>query len=289
MISLENDFLKVNINFKGAELSSLFNKLNGLEHLWQADPSVWGFHAPNLFPIVGSCIDNQIMINGEKYPVKRHGFARISEFELIDSTSTKAKFILNYSESTLAVFPYKFAFEVTYELQDSELSVLYHVINLDDHTMYFSIGAHPAFNVPFYEHEDYTDYYLEFAATEVLEKHLLNSDGFFTGNTEKLVKELNRINLRPDLFKSDALVFKSLVSREVLIKNHKTPNFISISFPDFTSLGIWASPGAPFVCVEPWLGYADTEGELKDFSLKEGILSLESSSSFKAQFVIGVY
>jgi len=289
MISLENNFLKVVINLKGAELSSLFNKLNGLEHLWQADPSIWGFHAPNLFPVIGSCIDNQIMIDGQKYPLKRHGFARNSEFQLIHSTSTKARFILNYSESTLAVFPYKFAFEVTYELLDSELSVLYHVINLDDHTMYFSIGAHPAFNIPFYENEDFTDYYIEFSATEILEKHLLNSEGFFTGKTEKLVTEQNRINLNPDLFKSDALVFKNLTSREVLIKNHKTPNFISLSFPDFTSLGIWAPPGASFVCVEPWLGYADNAGELKEFSQKDGILSLESSSSFKAEFIIGVY
>lgn len=289
MIALENNFLKVIINLKGAELSSLLNKVNGLEHLWQADPAVWGFHAPNLFPVVGSCIDNQIMIDGKKYPLKRHGFARHSEFKLLESTSTKAKFLLTYSEQTLSVFPYKFAFEVIYELRDSELSVLYNVINLDDHTMNFSIGAHPAFNIPFYEHEDFSDYYLEFASTEILEKHLLNSDGYFTGKTEPLETDLNRINLRPDLFKSDALVFKNLTSKEVLIKNHKTPNFISLSFPDFTSLGIWAPVGASFVCIEPWLGYADNEGELKEFSQKEGILSLESSSSFKAEFIIGVY
>jgi len=289
MISLENDFLKVTINLKGAELSSLFNKSNGLEHIWQADPAVWGFHAPNLFPIVGSCIDNQIQVDGQKYPLKRHGFARHSEFELLNSTSSKATFLLNYSESTLSVFPYKFALEVTYELLDSELSVLYHLTNLDDHTMYFSIGAHPAFNIPFYEHEAYTDYYLEFSENESLDKHLLNSDGYFTGETEKFHTDLNRINLQQDLFKRDALVFKNLSSREVLIKNHKTPNFISVSFPDFTSLGIWAPPGAPFVCIEPWLGYADNQGEIMEFSQKEGVLSVECSKSFQAKFAIGVY
>lgn len=289
MISIENDFLKVIINFKGAELSSLFNKLNGIEHLWQADPSVWGFHAPNLFPIVGSCIDNEIMIDGEKYPLKRHGFARHSQFTVLESTSTRAKLLLKYSESTLLVFPYQFAFEVIYELRDSELHVLYHVINLDDHTMHFSIGAHPAFNVPFFEQENYSDYYLEFPDDEILEQHLLNSDGYFTGKTKNLVTVLNRIDLQPDLFKSDALVFKNLISRKVFIKNHKTSNFISISFPDFNSLGIWAPVGASFICIEPWLGYADNEGEIKEFSQKEGILSLESSESFKAEFIIGVY
>jgi galactose mutarotase-like enzyme len=289
MIRIENDFLKVIINFKGAELSSLFNKLNGLEHLWQADPAVWGFHAPNLFPIVGSCIGNQIMVDGKKYPLKRHGFARHSEFILLESTRTRAKLLLNYSESTLTVFPFKFAFEVIYELHDSELRVLYQVINHDNHTMYFSIGAHPAFNIPFFEQDQYSDYYIEFPGDEILEQHLLNSDGHFTGKTKNIVTELNRIDLRPDLFKSDALVFKNLTSRQVLIKNHKNSNFISISFPDFNSLGIWAPVGASFVCIEPWLGYADNEGEIKEFSQKEGVLSLKSSESFKAEFIIGVH
>jgi galactose mutarotase-like enzyme len=153
----------------------------------------------------------------------------------------------------------------------------------------FCVGAHPAFNIPFYEHEDFSDYYLEFSSNEILEKHLLNSEGYFTGMTEKVVTDSNRINLHPALFKSDALVFKNLTSREILIKNHKTPNFISVSFPEFTSLGIWAPVGAPFVCIEPWLGYADNQGELKEFRMKEGILSLESSKSFKAEYSIGVY
>jgi galactose mutarotase-like enzyme len=288
MISIENDFLKVTINFKGAELSSLYNKLNGLEHLWQADPSVWGFHAPNLFPIVGSCIDNQIMIEGEKYPLKRHGFARHSEFKLLESTSSRAKFLLNYSEQTLSVFPYKFAFEVIYELRDSELSVQYHVINLDDHTMYFCIGAHPAFNIPFSKDGSYDDYYIEFKEDELPIKHLFNESGFFTGETEPLYLDNKRLNLSKDLFSNGALVFKELLSKEVLIRNHQTPNFISVSYEDFPSLGIWAAPDAPFVCIEPWLGYADSAGELREFSQKEGIQKLEISKVFECSFSIGI-
>jgi galactose mutarotase-like enzyme len=117
----------------------------------------------------------------------------------------------------------------------------------------------------------------------------LNSDGYFTAQTQPVALVSNKLQLTPDLFKSDALVFKNLKSREVQLKSYKSENYITVSFPDFTSLGIWAPLGAPFVCIEPWLGYADTQGELKEFCLKEGILSLDSSKFFEAKYIIGLH
>lgn len=289
MVVLENDFLKVNVNFKGAELSSLVNKTTGFEHLWHSDPSVWGFHAPNLFPIVGSCINNELLIDGIKYPLKRHGFARHSLFELVHQSASEAKFRLVYSESSLEVFPYKFVLEISYSIKDSKLAINYQVQNLDNRMMYFSLGAHPAFNIPFYQNEQLSDYYIEFSDDDCLEKHLLDSSGYFTNQTQNVPLISNKLQLAPDLFKSDALVFKKLKSREVRLKSYKSTNYLTVSFPDFTSLGIWAPQGAPFVCIEPWLGYADRQGELKEFSRKEGILSLDSSKSFKAEYIIGLH
>jgi galactose mutarotase-like enzyme len=286
MIFLENNSLKVRINLKGAELSSVFNKLSGVEHLWQADPSVWAFHAPNLFPIVGSCLNNELLINGNKYPIKRHGFARHSQFELIDQSATQAKFQIKYSEASLEQYPYKFAFEILYKLEDSKISISYQVRNLDNQIIHFSLGAHPAFNIPFNTDEQMSDYYIEFSEDESLEKHLLNKDGYFTGLTQAVPLDSRKLQLDPDLFKSDALVFKELNSREVRLKSHKSNHYISVSFPDFTSLGIWAPMGAPFVCIEPWLGYADHEGEQKEFRLKEGVISLEEANTFDAEFSI---
>ena len=289
MVVLENDFIKVHVNLKGAELSSLVNKTTGFEHLWQADPIVWGFHAPNLFPIVGSCINNELLINGIKYPIKRHGFARHSLFELVHQSAYEAKFRLVYSESSLEVFPYKFAFEISYSIKDSKLAINYQVQNLDNRTMHFSLGAHPAFNIPFYQNEQLSDYYIEFSDDDCLEKHLLDDSGYFTHQTQNVKLVSNKLQLTPDLFKSDALVFKKLKSREVRLKSYKSTNYLTVSFPDFTSLGIWAPLGAPFVCIEPWLGYADRQGELEEFSRKEGILSLDSSKSFKAEYIIGLH
>jgi galactose mutarotase-like enzyme len=285
---LENEFLAVGIQHKGAELSSLFNKINSLEYLWQAEPSVWAFHAPNLFPVVGNCLQNQIQIDGIKYPMQRHGFARHSNFILTESSDDHAVFTLDYSESTLAVYPFKFSLQVSYHLQDTELAIVYKVINRDDKPVFFSIGAHPAFNIPFSGLGAYDDYYIEFDQNEVLVKHLFNDAGFFTGETVQVHLENRRLNLSKELFRDGALVFKELLSKEVLIRNHQSPNFVSVSYEDFNSLGIWAAPDAPFVCIEPWLGYADSAGELREFSNKEGIQKVETSKVFECRYTIGI-
>ena len=54
MITLENDFIKVDIAGKGAELQGLFSKETKIEYLWNGDSAFWGKHSPVLFPIVGS-------------------------------------------------------------------------------------------------------------------------------------------------------------------------------------------------------------------------------------------
>ena len=48
---IENEYLKVTVTTNGAQLKSVVRKCDGAEHVWQADPSVWGYHAPILFPM----------------------------------------------------------------------------------------------------------------------------------------------------------------------------------------------------------------------------------------------
>ncbi len=221
--------------------------------------------------------------------MERHGFARHSEFNLIEKTPVHAKFSLSYTGQTLAVYPFKFTFQVLYDLFDSELRVSYKVINQDDKTIWFSVGAHPAFNVPFYKNEQMEDYYLEFEQEEKLEKHLLSDKGYFNGKTETVPTNGARLALKKDLFAKDALVFKNLLSQKIYLKNTKNPHLISLSYPHFNYLGIWAKPGASFICIEPWLGCADTEAKVVDFTEKEAIHPLEHGHVFEVDFSIGIH
>lgn len=288
MTTIENEYLKATISTQGAQLTSIYNKAAQIEHLWQADPQVWPWHAPNLFPVVGGLVNNQLSVNGQQYPLSRHGFARQSTFRLAEATAIHADFSLTYNETTLAAYPYKFIFHVIYDLLDNALRVTYKVINADTQPIYFSVGGHPAFNVPMGNQGRYEDYYLEFELAEKLERHLLSADGYFTGQTTPVPLQGNQLHLTPDLFNEDALVFKDIQSKHITIKSKLHEHTLSVEFPHYKHLGIWAKPGASFVCIEPWLGYADAEAPATDISQKPAIQKLDYGHVFEAPYYVSI-
>jgi galactose mutarotase-like enzyme len=288
MTTLENEYLKVSIRSKGAELTSLYDKIANVEHLWQADPKVWAWHAPNLFPVIGECIDKQLRIEGKGFKMERHGFARQASFKLVNQTQTQATYSLESDNATLQIYPYHFEFVVSYQLINNHLTVTYRVVNKDTKNMYFSVGGHPAFNLPFHSGESYNDYYLEFESDDKLERHLLTEAGLFNGSTEPVLLESRKLPLSKKLFEKDALVFKNLHSRKVALKSSQHKSSLTVEYESFNYLGIWAKPGADFLCIEPWLGCADTEGRRVDISQKEGIQHLEVGRTFDAAFSIEI-
>lgn len=288
MTIIENDYLKVGIATKGAQLASLYNKATQTEHMWQADPNVWPWHAPNLFPIVGGLVNNELHVDGKTYTLPRHGFARQSEFEVAEVSETHAVLSLVASDETLAVYPFHFTFQVLYDLIDSALRVTYKIINREDKAIYFSVGGHPAFNIPFSSQDNYEDYYLEFENSSKLEAHLLSSEGYFTGETRPVEMDGNKLHLTRHLFDADALVFKDIQSKSVTIKSTQHEQTLTVEFPYFKHLGIWAKPGANFVCIEPWLGYADSVGASTEISSKPAIQKLDKGHVFEAPYYISI-
>ncbi len=288
MHQIENEYLKVKVRNYGAELTSVFSKKNNIEHLWQADEKVWGWHAPVLFPVIGRCLNDEITIEGKAYKMEKHGFARKSDFKLLELGQGKMVFLLTDSEETLKVYPYKFEFLIGYRLSGNELHVSFEVINKDENSIYFQLGGHPAFAVPFNEGEKYEDYHLDFEMNENSSRHFIDSNGYFDGRTEKVFDNSNSILLRGDLFKDDALIFKDLKSRKVNITSKGNLYSLSVDFSGFNYLGLWAKENAPYICVEPWIGCADTAHNPVEFSSKESVVMLKHNEKFNSSFVIKV-
>lgn len=46
--TIENNMIKVVISDHGAEIQSVKGAHTGEEYMWQADPEIWGRHAPIL-------------------------------------------------------------------------------------------------------------------------------------------------------------------------------------------------------------------------------------------------
>lgn len=286
---IENDFLRVAVRELGAELTSLFDKQRQTEHLWQADPNVWTWHAPVLFPIVGRCFNDKITIDGKKYPIERHGFARRTNFKMVEKNEHVLLLEFTSNETTKVQYPFEFRFQIGYQLSGKELTVRYNVINTDNKEIFFSVGGHPAFFVPFEVGEkNEENYYIEFEEDTFLERYHINADGFFDGRKSVVLNDTNKLQLHPKLFSEDALIFKNLKSRKVFIRSKQHARFLSVSFSDFNYLGLWAKTDAPYVCIEPWLGCADENGFQGEFKDKEGVIALTVGKTFSAEYKIAI-
>lgn len=278
---LKNSILTAEIKHFGAELISLKTNLNK-EYIWEGNSKFWGKHSPILFPIVGSLKNNSFHHNETEYHLSRHGFARDMEFELIEATENSATFTLQSSAETVKVYPFEFELQIIYTLDKNNLSIAYNVFNKGKSRMPFSIGAHPAFAL----RNQFENYAIAFEKKESLDYYLLEND-LTSNKTKKLEVHNKQVPLAYELFEDDALIFKTIKSKSVTILENENP-FLRVHFEDFPSLGIWTKMKAPFICIEPWFGYADTTENSGNLFEKEGIQILESNATFHSKFNIEI-
>lgn len=287
MIIIESDLLRVAINQVGAELSQLHSKTSGKEYLWDANPAVWASHAPVLFPTIGALKNNTYFYEGKSYQLPKHGFIRNNAaVEVVGQESNSVTLRLSTSETTLAVYPFEFKFLITYSVEGNKLTVAHQVVNTGTTSLLFSLGAHPGFKCPINEGESYEDYFLEFEQKETAETWELAGDGLVSNTTIPVLTDTKTLPLHSHIFDKDALIFKNLKSRKVTLRSKKSSQSVAVDYPDFNYLGIWAKPGASFVCIEPWLGIADSFDTNQDFASKEGILRLEAGKNFQASYSV---
>ena len=287
--TIENDKFLISIKQTGAELCRIQSVTTGKEFLWNADPNVWASYAPVLFPVIGAIKKGFVKYEGKDYAVPRHGFVRNNEkVTVIEQTPLSLTFGLNFDDETLKIYPFEFEFQITYTLYDNTIVVSHQVINHGSRPMLFSLGGHPAFKCPLNDGEVYEDYYLEFEKVETDSTWLLEKDGLVGNITKPILHNTNVLHLNGHLFDNDALIFKNLKSKQVSLRSTKSGQVVTLHFEDFPYLGIWAKPNAHFVCIEPWLGIADSEDSDQNFEMKEGIISLEAGKRFSASYSIEI-
>ncbi|SFD57628.1 Galactose mutarotase [Chitinophaga sp. CF118] len=281
MPELSNDHLRIVISEKGAELQQIIRKDFQLEYLWNADPAFWAKKSPVLFPIVGTLKNNTYSYKGKNYTLGRHGFARDHVFIVSEQTDTRIVFSLTDTEHTLPVYPFNFRFNVIYTLLGDQLTVTYLVENTGADTMYFSVGAHPAFKVPLIEGLKYEDYYLSFNAKENANLWPLSAEGLIEITSVPYLEQADKLPLQHSLFYQDALVFKHMDSTAITLKSDYAPHGIEMQFEGFPFMGIWAAKDADFVCIEPWCGIADSVNASGELFEKEGINKLLAGQQFE--------
>jgi galactose mutarotase-like enzyme len=309
LVGIVSDRLTARIHPLGAELWSLTDS-EGRQLMTDADPAFWAGHAPILFPIVGALAGDQYRLGGQTYAMPKHGFARRSEFALIESDAANALFRLEASDATRAHYPFEFRLDMAFALQGATLAMTATVSNHGDAPMPFSFGLHPAFAWPLpfggaaedhrivFEHDEpapirrldkATGLVLPISVTPGLTRGPERS-----GAAEALQTPWVPGQARDDEgggspvvgsiyaprhadFEADALIWDQLASRSLTYGVPGQPR-LRIDFPDTPMLGIWQKPGARFLCIEPWAGIADPLGFEGDFTEKPGVMMLAANA-----------
>ena len=283
--TIENQDIRLTVDSHGAEAVSVLNLHTGAEMLWQADPAVWGRHAPILFPYTGKLTGGKLRAKGMEYAGGQHGFARDVEHTLVSQTGDTLVFELHADRQTLDKWPYAFVLRSTFRLEGKAVAHTLTVENPVEEQLRFGIGYHPAFAVPFDDAHKTTDYELRFDRLEsplcvsALPNGLLNGTNFYY-----LARNTDAIPLTDELFDNDSHCMVNLRSASLSIVEKDTGRRVSCDIQGYPYVLIWSSIKAKplrFVCIEPWHSLPAAEADGPSWSKRAAAAILEPGQQWQ--------
>jgi galactose mutarotase-like enzyme len=270
LVKIASRDLSADINPLGAQLFALRDKA-GRGLLWDGGPKFWKGRAPILFPIVGALAGYRYRLDGNTFALPRHGFARSRLFSTVETTPARAHFRLNWDEETYRVYPFLFELDLRFALTEATLHVEAAVRNLEDNkTLPASFGFHPGLRWPLPYGEPRSAHVIRFENDEPAPIRRVDMEGLLLPTKFATPVIKRELQLYDGLFKSDAIIFDDLCSRRLRYGPDRGAQ-LEIAFPGMPQLGIWTKPGADFICIEPWHGFADPQDFSGDLRQKPGI------------------
>jgi galactose mutarotase-like enzyme len=260
-IRIGNEHLAVEIASLGSEMQSIRTS-DGRDWLWDGDAAFWGGRSPLLFPIVGRAPGDHLRIDGFRYPMGQHGFARRSEFTLVDSGADFCRMALEAGQASHSIFPFDFLLELEHRVEGRGVSVTAEVTNRDHRPMPFGIGFHPAFVWPLpdcdgLKHRVVLD---NGGAPDLVRL----SGGLVQTQRQASPFRAGELVLDHALFADDAMLFPEGAGAGLTYTaGGKAVRFTWENLPNFA---LWSKPGAGFVCLEPWHGTAAEVGGSDELS-----------------------
>ena len=212
---------------------------------------------PILFPFSGRTFDRGDINmwrapDGIRRPMPQHGIARQSAFNLVrlDARGFAAQLVPDAEAQ--AAYPYDYEFTVTYRFEPLGLSCEFALKNLGTDPIPWCAGHHFYFTLPWSEGSKRSDYTLRLPAGERLKQNQtgelipgpqLNAEEIFTNPA---LTDTLHARLRGN----EAVFGERGRNGGVSVKLGTEP----VPGPDATYVTWTADDGAPYYCVEPWMG-----------------------------------
>lgn len=281
---IESDALRVTVSDRGAEMQRLQTR-DGRDWLWHGDGAWWTGRAPILFPIIGQAPDDRIGMDGQTFPIEKHGIARRRLFRRIAATTDSVTHELTDSAETRTAFPRAFRLRLTHRVEGATLTCRAEVHNSDDRPSCFSIGFHPAFLWPLPGAEGRAHHVtLDNAAEPALARL---KDGLVRADRLPSPFTRGHLTLDPALFEEDAMIFPEGVGDGLTFAADGGPA-LRFAFENTPQLGIWQKPGAPFLCIEPWHGMAARQGDGPEMDKRPGAITLPAGADMAIAYSVTV-
>ena len=296
MIEIKSDELQVQFQTFGGALSSIKDN-DGVEYLWQGDPTYWSGQAPVLFPICGSVRNDTVVYENkdgshEIGKIPRHGLVRKKEFDLVDQTDNSVTFAIEDTEEMYENYPYHFRLEITYIVTGKTIRTQYKIYNKEsEKSMPYFIGGHPGFNCPLLADEVYEDYYLEFEEPETcsVPKPFAETGMLDFKDRSSWLDNQKELDLNYDLFSYDAVTLDELESRKVALHSRKHDKGLRLHFEEFPNLIVWSTLNkGPFIALEPWSGLSTSIEEGDRLEDKKDVKIIKPSDFDQVGFDIEI-
>jgi len=252
------------ISTLGAELRSW--RVGGEELMWSGDPAVWDGVAPILFPVVGWTRDG-IRVNGRRYDLGVHGFARAQRFRVEIREPDRARLSLVDNAQTRSLYPFAFRLTLDYRLSADRLETSIEVANSGDGLLPFACGWHPGFA---WSRE--AGSCLRFATDEAPDVPRIAAGGLISRQTRRLAIENRRLELTEAILGEEALCFLDARSRALTFEAGRKA--LAMEWRGFPHFAVWTRPNAQFLCLEAWSGHGDPEGFDGELFEKPGMSTL---------------
>lgn len=283
ILRLENEFIKIEVCTKGAELQSLYSKKTDIEYLWQPGYDIWPHHSLLLFPSPGRIARDRVLVDGKVYPATMHGFASDMEFEVLESREDYALLQISATEKTRKSFPYEFRLQIEFSLKEEIVEQKFRVINDDSKRVYFSLGAHPGFYCPIVLGENSDSYSLEFDSPQCMNQlELQEGTRLLTGKKTEFLKNEKSIPISDQFFDKGPYIFEGVQAEFITMISKQSGHFVELGIKDFPYMCLWGvEKRMSILCIEPWCGVSDSVDTNHIWETKPGIEFADVGEQFE--------